>query len=263
MRVVLRRFIGMSLSVGLVACSTHNPFSVQDSAPAGVLDPNSIADAVPRRELITRAGNTSPYTVLGKTYHVMPTSKGYQEFGIASWYGTKFHGRPTANGEPYSLYGMTAAHRSLPIPSYVEVTNLQNGRKAIVRVNDRGPFHSERIIDLSYAAAVKLGFDHQGTTRVGIKAIYVEDLSPAVGQTDSDAGHRYFLQAGSFKSLNSAQNLRARLQSLTDETVRVEASSTVGFYRVRVGPLDSHDRVDQLTRLISGQGLPAPKLITE
>lgn len=259
----MRAVVFYCISFVLVGCSTPSIFSAKDSAPSVVLDPNNIADAVPRRELITRAGNSSPYTVLGKTYHVMPTSKGYQEFGVASWYGTKFHGRPTANGEPYSLYAMTAAHRSLPIPSYVEVTNLENGRKAIVRVNDRGPFHSERIIDLSYAAAVKLGFERQGTSRVGLKAIYIEDENHAVDQANTPDAHRYFLQAGSFKNINSAQNLRLRLQSLTDEKVSVEASELAGFYRVRVGPLNTTERVDQLTSLIGAQGLPAPKLITE
>jgi len=112
-----------------------------------------VHEAVPKNEPLARYGNHSPYTVLGKTYTVMPSSKGYHERGIASWYGSKFHGRRTSSGEPYDMHLATAAHKSLPLPTYVEVTNLDNGRKMIVKVNDRGPFHEGRIIDLSYAAA--------------------------------------------------------------------------------------------------------------
>lgn len=157
----------------------------RDGAPARRLDPDKIADAVPRKDPITRAGNKNPYTVLGKTYHILPSSKGYTARGVASWYGTKFHGQSTANGERYDLYEMTAAHCTLPIPTYVLVTNLENGRQCIVRVNDRGPFVSDRLIDLSYAAATKLGYVDKGTARVEVRAIDPDEWSQrAIAQTN-------------------------------------------------------------------------------
>jgi rare lipoprotein A len=148
------------------------PTPDKDGAPARLLSPEEAAripDAVPKVELRTKAGNKSPYTVLGKTYRLLPDTDGYKARGFASWYGTKFHGQKTSNGEEYDLYQMTAAHKTLPIPCYVRVTNLENGRQVVVRVNDRGPFHEGRIIDLSYAAAAKLGFG--GTARVEVEAI--------------------------------------------------------------------------------------------
>lgn len=165
-----------SLVSALSACTTVSdliPTSISssdsgDSAPQERRDVSQIADAQPQPVIRTRAGNKSPYTVLGKTYTLLPESEGYKEQGGASWYGTKFHGRRTANGEVYDMWGMTAAHKTLPIPSYVRVTNMVNGRSVVVLVNDRGPFHSERIIDLSYAAAVKLGFADQGVADVEV-----------------------------------------------------------------------------------------------
>jgi rare lipoprotein A len=165
-----------SLMSALSACTTVSdliPTSISssdsgDSAPQERRDVSQIADAQPQPVIRTRAGNKSPYTVLGKTYTLLPASEGYKEQGGASWYGTKFHGRRTANGEVYDMWGMTAAHKTLPIPSYVRVTNMENGRNVVVLINDRGPFHSERIIDLSYAAAVKLGFADQGVADVEV-----------------------------------------------------------------------------------------------
>lgn len=142
---------------------------LEDGAPWWDVDVSNIPDAIP----IAHVGNykKDPYTVLGKTYYPRPTASGYQEVGTASWYGTKFHGQATANGEIYDLYGMTAAHKTLPLPSYVKVTNLDNGRSVILRVNDRGPFYSNRVIDLSFAAAKKLGYADMGTARVKVEGI--------------------------------------------------------------------------------------------
>jgi peptidoglycan lytic transglycosylase len=130
-------------------------------------------DAVPRSEPPSRYGNMESYEQDGRRYRVLETSEGYDERGIASWYGEQFHGRRTSSGETYDMYAMTAAHKTLPIPSYVEVTNLANGRKVILRVNDRGPFHDpdRRIIDVSHAAAVKLGMIGTGTAPVRVRAI--------------------------------------------------------------------------------------------
>ncbi|AKT28864.1 septal ring lytic transglycosylase RlpA family protein [Pseudomonas syringae pv. actinidiae] len=141
----------------------------KDGAPWWDVDVSRIPDATPT--LHTGAYKANPYTVLGKTYFPMSDSKRYVASGTASWYGTKFHGQNTANGEVYDLYGMSAAHKTLPLPSYVKVTNLDNNRTVILRVNDRGPFYSDRIIDLSYAAAKKLGYAESGTARVKVEGI--------------------------------------------------------------------------------------------
>lgn len=145
--------------------------SAPDSAPSVVMDPKKIKDATPRVEARSRGGNRSKYQVFGKWYKVLDSVDGYRERGDASWYGVKFHGNKTANGETYNMYEMTAAHKHLPLPSYVRVKNLENGKQTIVRVNDRGPFHSGRIIDLSYAAATKLDILKRGTAKVEIEVI--------------------------------------------------------------------------------------------
>ena len=155
------------------------PPVIKDSAPAA--PPPGLAtlpDPVVRNDPKSRRGN-NPYVVFGQHYQVMDTAAGYDQVGGASWYGTKFHGRTTSSGEPYDMYELTAAHRSLPIPTYVRVTNLHNGKSSIVRVNDRGPFHPNRIIDLSFAAAVKLGFRTKGhgTGSSGVVGGYVGDWS--------------------------------------------------------------------------------------
>ena len=158
--------LGTCLS--LMACSfTSN----QDGAPRANINVSKIPNAVPRAEPKSQTGNPASYRVFGKTYYVMDSAKGYVQRGIASWYGTKFHGRKTSSGEIYNMYKMTAAHTKLPLPTYVQVTNLKNGRKIIVKVNDRGPFHSNRIIDLSYVAAKKLGIIATGTGLVEVRSI--------------------------------------------------------------------------------------------
>ncbi|HWD34296.1 MAG TPA: septal ring lytic transglycosylase RlpA family protein [Pseudomonas sp.] len=141
----------------------------KDGAPWWDVDVSKIPDATPT----VHTGNykANPYTVLGKTYFPIQESRNYRAEGTASWYGTKFHGQNTANGEVYDLYGMSAAHKTLPLPAYVKVTNLDNHRSVILRVNDRGPFYSDRIIDLSYAAAKKLGYAETGTARVRVEGI--------------------------------------------------------------------------------------------
>lgn len=217
------------------------------------LDPSQIHDAVPRDDPIRAAGNKSPYTVLGKTYRVLPSARGYEATGTASWYGRKFHGRRTANGEVYDAYAMTAAHKTLPIPSYVRVTNLGNGKTAIVRVNDRGPFHGNRLIDLSWAAATKLGFVDKGTAHVRIEVIDPDHMTVAkrsnqppkrrskaesAATVASGGGHPY-LQAGAFSEYPSAEALRRKLEGLVDKPVSVSAtqSGQQTYYRVRIGPL--------------------------
>lgn len=146
----------------------------QDSAPKHVAKKPETLDAVPKYEAY-RMFNSRPYKVLGKHYTPMNSGKGYEEVGYASWYGQKFHGHLTSNGETYNMFAMSAAHKTLPLPSYVRVTNLENNKQAIVRVNDRGPFHDNRIIDLSYAAAVKLGYHSKGTAKVKLEVIHFDE----------------------------------------------------------------------------------------
>ena len=144
---------------------------IQDSAPDGLADVDLIPEPEVSNEPRSRYGNRSPYIVLGKSYSVLPSAEGYDETGIASFYGNKFHGRRTSSLEVYDMYAFSAAHKTLPLPSFARVTNLANGKSVVVRVNDRGPFHDGRIIDLSYAAAVKLGVDRTGTARVEVRGL--------------------------------------------------------------------------------------------
>ena len=201
--------------------------------PAGLAD---LPDPEVRHERPTKRGNPKSYVVSGKTYYVMDTAAGYDEVGNASWYGRKFHGRLTSSGEPFDMYELTAAHKSLPIPTYARVTNLENGRTTIVRINDRGPFHDNRIIDLSYAAAVKLGF-----AAVGTAPVRVEVLSP---------GKRFVLQAGAFSDLDRADTLKAALQELTGKPTYVVKVSGESLYRVRLGPVRGRTEAERLKGVI-------------
>lgn len=155
----------------LAACGSKE---VRDRAPSGRIT-NLPGDAVPRPEGRSRYGNAAEYEVFGKKYRVMDSAQGYRERGVASWYGEKFHGRLTSNRETYNMYAMTAAHKSLPLPTYVEVRNLRNNKTVVVRVNDRGPFVHNRIIDLSYSAALKLDMVNAGTSLVEVRAITFEE----------------------------------------------------------------------------------------
>lgn len=151
--------------------SSCSHVSRKDGPPNFYVDETKIPNATPKPEKLSKYGNKPTYRVFGKRYFVLRTNRNYEAVGIASWYGTLYHNRRTSSGERYNMLAMTAAHRSLPLPTYVEVTNLLNHRKVIVKVNDRGPFHSNRIIDLSYVAAKKLGMIGRGTTYVRVKAI--------------------------------------------------------------------------------------------
>ncbi|MCB1857334.1 MAG: septal ring lytic transglycosylase RlpA family protein [Gammaproteobacteria bacterium] len=233
-----------------------------DGAPPRQLDPDSISDAVPRAEPISRYGNPERYTVFGKDYRVMANSQGYSERGIASWYGTKFHGRRTSSGEPYDMYSMTAAHKTLPLPTYVRVRNLTNGRSAIVRVNDRGPFHGNRIIDLSYAAATKLGILGKGTGLVEVVAIDPRhpQAPPLVAKQSTGSGvtaaPSMFIQIGAFSSLHNANRLRQRLQLSLDQPIRISEGNLRGetLFRVQVGPLKDVEQSDQISRELAQLG---------
>lgn len=234
----------------------------QDRGPDSYVDLSKIPDAVPRAEARTRAGNKNPYTVLGKTYYLLEDEKDYRERGYASWYGKKFHGHQTSNGEIYDMYGMTAAHKTLPIPSYVRVTNLDNNRQVVVRVNDRGPFHSGRIIDLSYAAAYRLGFADKGTAPVEVEIIVPGDTPPPpLKKEQVDSGHQY-LQVGAFGARDNAERLQRELTRHLDVPVFINEVRTARIlYRVRVGPMssDGHlQKVQQQLQSVGYSGHPVP-----
>ena len=178
MRPDFTRFVSAALILALLASCGGN--RVNDGAPGGSVSiPDLPGDAVPRPEPRSRYGNGPVYEVFGKKYTVMNTSHGYSERGVASWYGKKFHGRLTSNREPYDMYAMTAAHKTLPLPTYVRVRNLRNNESIVVRVNDRGPFVHNRIIDLWYAAALKLDMVGDGTSLVEVTAVSFDEPAGA------------------------------------------------------------------------------------
>lgn len=248
-----------------VACSTLKTGLQSDDAPANPRDVSEVPNAVPHNEPLSRYGNPESYKVYGKTYYTLPSSKDYQERGTASWYGTKFHGKRTSSGEPYDLYAMTAAHKTLPLPTYVEVTNLVNGRSVIVKVNDRGPFHDDRLIDLSYTAAAKLDILQYGTGQVEIRAIDPEEHT-ATGATPVETSRApaatqenqsLYLQVGAFSSHGNAQRMQDDLLSQNIGEVRiVETSTNAGtFFKVQVGPLASHMEANQVTQELKTLGI--------
>jgi rare lipoprotein A len=229
----------LALAVLLASCAGEpkREDPATDGPSASGLKASDVKDAVPRNEPRARYGNHSPYEVFGKTYHVMPSSKGYHERGTASWYGSKFHGRKTSSGEPYDMHLATAAHKSLPLPTYAEVTNLDNGRKVVVKINDRGPFKDDRIIDMSYGAALRLDMVSTGTARVDVRAIDVSG-APAVTTVaaagdDGDA----WLQAGAFGKRSGAEDLARDLKKARLKPVTIREGG--GWYRVWLGPYDS------------------------
>ncbi len=234
--------------------------------PAGAapgVPPNvaAIPDAVPRFELRSKHGNPPFYDVQGKRYFVLATADGYVERGVASWYGPTFHGVSTSMGEPYDMYGMSAAHKTLPLPAYARVTNLKNGRSCVVRINDRGPFVANRIIDLSYSAAAKLDMLREGTTLVEVRAI-----TPAAPDTLTRSAEspppELWMQAGAFAEAANAQRLSARLRSagLPGVSVLSPIAGEQHLYRVRVGPVASVAQFDELSERLRALGVPSARL---
>lgn len=221
--------------------------AIKDSAPANYSKRwNEIPDAVPVSVKPAKYGNPDSYTVMGETYYVMESAEGFQQKGIASWYGNKFHGKRTSSGEDYDMYAMTAAHKTLPIPVFVEVTNIDNGRKAIVKVNDRGPFHEGRIIDLSYAAATKLGVAQAGTANVSIRVVLSEsdrNLRRSETFVESPAAEdgKLYVQVAAFSTEENALQHLGKLQGegFNDVRLHIESKKGKAVYRVRIGPLPS------------------------
>lgn len=203
-----------------------------DAPPA---DLSAIPDAVPKAEPLHRFAN-NPYSALGRDYVPMREAIPYRARGIASWYGRRYHGQKTSSGEPYDMYGMTAAHPTLPIPSYARVTNSANGKSVIVRINDRGPFHSDRIIDLSYTAAWKLGYVNNGSALVE-----VENILPGAGVVEEGRG--VYLQLGAFGNPENAESFLARVAlELGWLSGKLVKQAVGGIHRVQAGPYP--DRVE-------------------
>ena len=240
---------------------------LKDSAPSNYNKPwHEIQDAVPQQVEKSRYGNPDSYEVMGKTYRVMASADGFSQKGIASWYGKKFHGRKTSSGEDYNMYAMTAAHKTLPIPVYVEVTNLDNGRKAIVRVNDRGPFHEGRIIDLSYAAATRLGVAQTGTANVSIRVVNEkgEPSERSMVESPLDSGGKIYVQVAAFATEENALQQLGQLQGEGFSDVRLHIESKKGntLYRIRIGPLPSTHVAKQLLSELQQHNHHNLKIIT-
>ncbi|MGV3739709.1 MAG: septal ring lytic transglycosylase RlpA family protein [Gammaproteobacteria bacterium] len=256
------KFLGIGLvAMALIGCQTLHPSAhktkptskstpkpdIQDGAPSGPI-PTFFKALIPKSEPLSRYGNPATYKVGGHRYAVMNSSKGFKQRGLASWYGTKFHSRRTSSGEHYDMYALTAAHKTLPLPTYVRVKNLDNGRTAIVKVNDRGPFHPGRIIDLSYGAASKLGVFPKGTARVEIEAITVNDR-----QKRSIAASQYYIQAGAFKTKQSAEQLRRQIRRSFSAHVFVAYENH--RYLVRIGPFADRKRMEAMQAQLPKKGI--------
>ncbi len=255
---------------------------VADGHPSVVpVDLASIPDAVPRHEPLSRYGNPPEYEVFGQRYRTMASSAGFEERGLASWYGTKFHGRRTSSGEPYDMFAMTAAHRHLPLPSFVEVTNLDNGKRVVVRVNDRGPFVGGRIIDLSYAAAHRIGMVEKGVAPVRVRAVGPEDgpaepvqlaaIEPLTRSDAIEAGNGTdapvsFVQVGAFADREAAERVGRDLRALgfSDVVVTTLARNPEDpLHRVRIGPLEGAAAVQEVAERLHRAALEDYRVVVE
>jgi rare lipoprotein A len=232
--------------------------------------PRELPDAVPRSEAPSARGNPESYVVLGKRYFVLPSNQGYTERGIASWYGTKFHGRNTSNGERYNMYAMTAAHKTLRLPAYARVTNLRNGKQVVVRVNDRGPFHDNRIIDMSYAAAQKLEMIGEGTALVEVEIVGSDstvaedtDRGGAGWRDESHLANRIYVQVGAFSLRDNAERLLLRLRQASIDNAQIHDEQNRSLHRVRIGPLSSVLATDQMVERLESMGLAEHQVVVE
>ena len=270
---VLAAPLGLAVAVGLAACWS-TPRQPTGRIPNTVVPPvsvtpkpipDSVPDAIPRSEPRALNGNPPFYDVFGKRYFVLSSSVGYLERGVASWYGPGFHKVRTSIGEPYDMYGMTAAHKTLPLPAYVRVTNLQNGRSVVVRVNDRGPFVGNRIIDLSYSAAAKLDMLRNGTAMVDVRTIEPSPQPPVVTASNgapAAASTALFVQAGAFSDPANAERLAEQLRGRSYGKVFVREDQIAGRrkYRVRIGPVPDVAEFDRIVAALERAGINDARL---
>lgn len=246
-----------SLALLALASCVGSPPTTEDYQPPAI-SAEAVVEAVPTADPISRMGNKSPYEVFGQQYTVMPSADGYTEEGVASWYGMKFQGRKTSNGEIFDVYQATAAHKSLPLPTYLKVTNLQNNASMIVRVNDRGPFVDDRLIDVSYGVAVRLGFADQGTTRVRLEHVQVQGVDD---WREGDQRVYRRLQVGAYQDRQAAELIAAQLEALLGDELRVQISEVTSgeetIFRVRIGPVGTTDELGELQQLLLSHNLPS------
>jgi len=273
------------IALAASACATRP--SVDGAARSGSSAPPDLpGEVIPRQEPRSRYGNPPVYEVYGVRYHVLPSSYGYRERGVASWYGDKFHGRATSSQEPYDMHAMTAAHKTLPLPTYVEVRNLRNNKKVIVRVNDRGPFVDNRIIDLSYSAARQLDLIRDGTGLVEVTAVSFDpqpepDQASRAESLRADSAQSaamqpamtprepreatIFVQVGAF---GDPENARRRFSELRDSGlskafVVEDTSRSPALYRVRIGPIADVEQYDALVVHLRSMGITESHLVTD
>jgi len=251
----------------LAACSVSGrrpAAAVPEPVPQVPTNVQSIPDAIPHPEPRSAHGNPPFYTVLGRRYVVLASADGYLERGVASWYGPTFHGVSTSSGERYDMYGMTAAHKTLPLPTYARVTNLRNGRSIVVRINDRGPFVANRLIDLSYTAAAKLDMLREGTTLVEVKALTTAAPDSLTRSSQSPPPPLY-VQAGAYSDRRNAERVLERLRSggLANASIFAPPERGAILYRVRVGPIGSVAEFDRLASQLQTLGFPDARLAVE
>ena len=253
------RRLPLLAAVLLIAACSSDPVKKAvkgDGPPDRAITAADVPDAVPRPEARSRYGNHSPYEVFGVQYRVMNDGAGYTERGLASWYGRKFHGRRTSSGEPYDMYKATAAHRTLPLPSYAEVTNLDNGRRVVVRINDRGPFRQGRLIDLSYGAALRLDMVHTGTARVEVRVLESPgDAAESAVASAADAEPTW-VQVGAYSQRGSAENVARELDQARLRPVQVQSGGDL--HRVWLGPYSDPVEVESVIRKAIELGYERP-----
>ena len=248
-----RPVVVVGLAVLAAGCAGQ---AVKDGPPRHGKPAGPSAPAVPRPEPLSRYGNGPEYEVLGKRYRVMASSKGFSERGVASWYGRKFHGRLTSNREVYDMHAMTAAHKTLPLPTWVEVRNLRNDRRVLVRVNDRGPFAHNRIIDLSYAAAQALDMIEDGTSMVEVRV--VDTAAPQL------SGNGMYVQVGAFGKRANARRQLALLRRHGvggDTKIVPDTTRRPALYRVQIGPIANVFDYERIVAALRQIGIDAPYLI--
>lgn len=258
----LYQWIGLLLLSLLITSCSH--VKRQDGPPNFYVDDSKIHNAIPKPEPLAKYGNMRSYVVFGKRYYVMPSSKHYSAIGTASWYGTQFHSHRTSSGERYNMLGMTAAHKTLPLPTYVQVTNLKNHRQVIVKVNDRGPFESNRIIDLSYVAAKKLGMLGHGTAKVRVDAIdpyaywHAQQSAPVslAANVKKSAHQTLYIQVGAFKNKTNALRLQQRLAANVNHPIIISKPGAAShLYRVKIGPFASRSEANNASQHLKRMGI--------
>jgi rare lipoprotein A len=270
-------FAAVACAIVMSACSVREPRDTPSPAtpvppvtsPPRTTGPTprdiqSIPDAVPKPEPRSKRGNPAFYDVLGKRYFVLSTAEGFVERGVASWYGPGFHNALTSMGERYDMYAMSAAHKTVPLPAYARVTNLQNGRSVVVRINDRGPFVANRIIDLSYTAAAKLDLLRSGTGLVEVRVLTAGKADPLTRASESPPPVLY-VQAGAFSDAANAKRLADKVRAVGIGNVLLLSPASGGgkLHRVRIGPIANVAEFDRIAKRLNGIGVAEVSLASD